>query len=104
MTLQAAFDALETEAGNWDKTSGEISQATQAVAGLTLGPSDFGWGGGGSGLTATYGQVQAHIGAYLDGGVTETAKLADTLRQVSGDFQSTDQNVVADMRANWVPE
>ncbi len=104
MTLNAAFEALNNEGKEWGTTSTALSDAAQQVAGLTLTSDDFGWGGSVTGLTDVYAQVQAHVAGYLQGGVAETAKLAEALPQVAKDFQSADQGVVSAVQALWVPE
>ena len=104
MTMQAGFEALTSEAGEWDATSRALSDAASTVSGLGLTAAQFSFVCGGTGLDENYAQARQHVEDVLTAGARETGKLADALREVRRDFQSTDEDVVHQVRSVWIPK
>ena len=104
MTMQAGFEALTSEAAEWDDTSRALSDAASTVSGLTLSAAQFSFVCDMTGIDASYAQAQQHVLDVLTAGARETGKLADALREVRRDFQSTDENVVHEVQSVWIPE
>lgn len=104
MTMQAGFEALTSEAAEWDDTSQVLSDAASRVAGLELTASQFSFVCFMTGIDDSYREARQHVEDVLTAGATETGKLADALREVRRDFQSTDQEVVAEVQSVWIPE
>lgn len=104
MTMQAGFEALTSEAGEWDDTSRALGDAEGTVAGLTLSAAQFSFVCGMVGLDASYARARQHVQDVLTAGARETEQLANALREVRRDFQSTDENVVHQVQSVWIPE
>ncbi|WP_395696125.1 hypothetical protein [Nocardioides sp.] len=104
MTMQAGFEALTDEAVEWDDTSQALADAAGTVAGLQLSAAQFSFVCFMTGVDDSYAQARQHVEDVLTAGARETGKLADALREVRRDFQSTDQQVVADVSSVWIPE
>jgi hypothetical protein len=104
MTMQAGFEALTSEAAEWDDTSQALSDAGATVSGLTLTSAQFSFVCGGIGVDTSYAQALQHVENVLTAGARETKQLAGALREVRRDFQSTDENVVHEVQSVWIPE
>jgi hypothetical protein len=104
MTMQAGFEALTSEAAEWDDTSRVLDDAAGTVAGLGLSAAQFSFVCGGTGVDASYALALQHVEDVLTAGARETGQLADALREVRRDFQSTDESVVHDVQSVWIPE
>lgn len=104
MTMQAGFEALTSEANEWDDTSDALATAASTVTGLTLPSSAFSFICFMTGVDSSYNQARQHIEDVLDAGALETSKIADALREVRRDFHSTDDNVVHEVQSVWIPE
>jgi hypothetical protein len=104
MTMQAGFEALTSEAGEWDDTSQVLSDAASTVSGLQLSAAQFSFICFMTGVDDSYSQARQHVEDVLRAGARETGKLADALREVRRDFESTDQSVVAEVESVWIPE
>lgn len=104
MTIQAGFEALTSEAAEWDDTSQALSGAAGTVAGLQLSSAQFSFISAMTGVDASYAQARQHVEDVLLAGIRETLQLADALRTVRADFQSTDQGVVSEVGSLWVRE
>jgi hypothetical protein len=104
MTMQAGFEALTSEAAEWDETSRTLSDAASTVAGLGLTAAQFSFVCGDTGVDTSYAQALQHVQDVLTAGARETGQLADALREVRRDFQSTDENVVHEVQSVWIPE
>lgn len=104
MTMQAGFEALTSEAAEWDTTSEALATAAGTVATLLLSSAQFSALASTTGVASSYAAARQHVEAILDAGERETAKLADALRQVRADFQSTDQATVDAVSGLWAPE
>ena len=104
MTMQAGFEALTSEATEWDDTSRALSDAAGTVSGLALSAAQFSFVCLMTGVDDSYGQARQHVEDVLTAGAAETGKLADALREVRRDFESTDQSVVAEVQSVWIPE
>ena len=101
MTMQAALQALSTDATRWDEVSDALGQARDAAAGLALPASTFSFAGGEA--AAAYDAVRAHVHSLLDGGVQETSGAAATLRQVRKAYEGTDEAARAGISGLWAP-
>lgn len=104
MTLQAGFEALTTEAEEWANISQTLADAAGTVAGLGLTTAQFSWIASQAGVDASYETARQHVADVMLAGARETGKLATALREVRADFESTDDAVVADISAIWIPE
>ena len=104
MTMQAGFEALTSEAAEWDDTSTALSDAASTIAGLSLSAAQFSFISSMTGIDSSYAQARQHVEDVLTAGAEETKQLADALREVRRDFQSTDQNVVHEVQSVWIPE
>lgn len=104
MTMQAGFEALTSEASEWDDTSQALDDAASTVSGLGLTAAQFSFVCDGIGVDASYAQALQHVTDVLTAGARETGKLADALREVRRDFQSTDEDVVHEVQSVWIPE
>ncbi len=92
MSMQAGWEALTQEAGEWDTTSEVLATAKGEVDGLHLSPDNFSFITFVSGVADSYESARLHVIDILSAGQTETKQLADALRDVRADFQSTDQD------------
>jgi hypothetical protein len=104
MTMQAGFEALTSEANEWDDTSDALTTAASTVTGLQLSSSAFSFISFMTGVDSSYNHARQHIEDVLTAGASETSKLADALREVRRDFHSTDQEVVSEVQSVWIPE
>lgn len=104
MTMQAGFEALTSEAEEWDDTSQALADAGSTVSGLVLSSAQFSFVCGMTAVDDSYAQARQHVEDVLTAGARETEQLADALREVRRDFQSTDENVVREVRSVWIPE
>ena len=104
MTMQAAFEALTSEASEWDDTSRALSDAATTVSGLQLSAAQFSFVCFMTGIDDSYAQARQHVEDVLTAGARETAQLADAVREVRRDFESTDQQVVSEVQSVWIPE
>ena len=104
MTMQAGFEALTSEAAEWDDTSQALSDAASTVAGLQLSAAQFSFISFVTGVDDGYSQARQHVEDVLTAGARETKKLADALREVRRDFESTDDSVVREVASVWIPE
>ncbi len=104
MTMQAAFEALTSEAAEWDDTSQALSDAAGTVSGLQLSAAQFSFISFLTGVDDGYSQARQHVEDVLTAAARETRKLADALREVRRDFESTDQQVVSEVQSVWIPE
>ena len=104
MTMQAGFEALTSEAAEWDDTSRVLSDAAATVAGLDLTAAQFSFVCFMTGIDSSYGRARQHVEDVLTAGTRETGKLANALREVRRDFESTDQQVVGEVQSVWIPE
>ena len=102
--MSADFQALSSEAAEWDTTSEALTTAADEAAALTLSASQFSFISLLTGVETSYAAAQQRVVDVCRAGATETAKIADALRQVRADFHSSDQGVVDDVSALWVPE
>lgn len=101
MSMQAGFEALTAEAEEWDTTSETLATAKAAAEGLYLSPGNFSFITFVTGVADSYEAARSHIVDVLSAGQTETKELADALRDVRNDFQSTDQGVRDAVDALW---
>ena len=104
MTMQAGFEALTSEAAEWDATSQVLGDAAGTVSGLDLSAAQFSFICFMTGIDSSYGQARQHVEDVLTAGARETGRLAEALREVRRDFQSTDQQVVSEVQSVWIPE
>jgi hypothetical protein len=104
MTMQAGFEALTGEAAEWDDTSRVLSDAATTVSGLRLSAAQFSFVCFMTGVDDSYSRARQHVEDVLTAGARETGRLADALREVRRDFESTDQQVVSEVRSVWIPE
>ena len=104
MTMQAGFEALTSEAAEWDDTAQVLSDAASTASSLTLSAAQFSFVCFLTGIDDSYSRAHQHIVDVLTAGARETGKLADALRDVRHDFQSTDQDVVTEVQSVWIPE
>jgi hypothetical protein len=104
MTMQAGFEALTSEAAEWDDTSQVLADAASTVSGLSLSAAQFSFVCFMTGIDSSYNEARQHVEDVLTAGARETGKLADALREVRRDFQSTDQQVVGEVQSVWIPE
>jgi hypothetical protein len=104
MTMQAGFEALTNEAGEWDDTSRVLGHAARTVSGLELSAAQFSFVCFMTGVDDSYAQARQHVEDVLTAGARETGRLADALRDVRRDFESTDHAVVAKVKSVWIPE
>jgi type VII secretion effector (TIGR04197 family) len=103
-TMQAEFEALTSEGGEWDDTATALGTAADTVAGLQLSSAQFSFISGLTGVADSYAQARQHVEDVLRAGQEECTQLGNALRQVRNDFQSTDQGVVNAVSALWTPE
>jgi uncharacterized protein YukE len=103
-TMQAEFEALTSEAGEWDDTSTALDTAAGTVDGLQLSSAQFSFISGMTGVAESYAQARQHVEDVLRAGKRESTQLGDALRDVRNDFQSTDESVVNAVRSVWIPE
>jgi hypothetical protein len=101
MTLQAGFEALDKEAGEWDVTSTTLGAAEGQVAGLLLSQAEFSWLASTTGVDSSYESARSFVSSVLGAGATETEKLGNALRRIRKDYDSTDQRVRDAVRADW---
>lgn len=104
MTLQADLDALTSEAGVWDTTADTLKTAGTAVDGLTLDESAFSFITFTTDVGATYAQAQTHVSTILWAGHTEAGNIANALRTVRSEYESTDAHTQAHVKGIWVAE
>ena len=102
--MQAEFAALTAEASEWDDTAEALSTAASTAAGLTVTASSFSFISQMTDVESTYQAAQQHVVDVCTAGQRETHKLAEALRQVRSDFQSTDSDVVDRVTSIWIPE
>ncbi len=57
-----------------------------------------------TGVDSSYSDSRQHVEDILRAGERETKKIADALRQVRADFQSTDESVRNEVAAVWALE
>ena len=91
MSMQAGWEALTQEAGEWDTTSEALGTAKGEAEGLYLSPDNFSFITFVSGVAESYESARSHVVDILAAGKAETKELADALRDVRNDFQSTDE-------------
>ena len=103
-TMQAEFEALTSEATEWDDTAAELQTAAETVAGLQLTSAQFSFISEMTGVDASYSQARQHVEDVLRAGNRECTQIAEGLRQVRTDFQSTDSSVVQAVQGLWTPE
>ncbi len=103
-TMQAEFEALTSEAEEWDDTAEALSTAAGTVAGLHLTSAQFSFISGMTGVAESYAQARQHVEDILRAGERESTQLGDALRDIRSDFQSTDQSVRDAVAAVWIPE
>jgi len=103
MTIQAAMEALTSDAKRWDEVSTALSTASGTASGLALGSSVFPQllGMSDLDLDGIYTQLQSKVEHLLSEGSTETGAIADALVQVRKDFESTDQSVRDALKGVW---
>jgi hypothetical protein len=101
MTLEAGFEALEKEAGEWDDTSAALSTAEGEVAGLQLSQAEFSWLASTTGVDTSYETARSFVESVLTAGASETEKLGVALRRIRRDYASTDQHVRDAVRSEW---
>lgn len=104
MTMQAGFEALSSEAGEWDDASTTLSTAAATASGLTLSSAQFSALASSTGVDSSYADARQFVQDVLEAGQRETKQIADALRAIRADFQSTDATVVAEVKKSWVPE
>ena len=104
MTMQAGFEALTSEAAEWDVTSQALTDAASTVSGLQLSAAQFSFICFVTGVDDGYSQARQHVEDVLTAGARETKKIANALREVRRDFQSTDEHVVQEVQSVWIPE
>lgn len=102
--MQAEFEALTSEAGEWDDTSDALSDAAQTVAGLQLTSAQLSFVSLMTGVDVSYAQARQHVEDVLRAGAQQATAIASALRGVRADFESSDQGVVDAVRGLWVPE
>ena len=103
-TMQAEFEALTSEAAEWDETAAALATAAQTVASLELTSAQFSFIYAMTGVDVSYAQARQHVEDVLTAGQRECTELAEALRQVRADFQSTDSSVVQAVQGVWTPE
>lgn len=101
MSMQAAFEALDREADEWDTTATALGTARQAVNGLHLSPDNFSFITFVTGVADSYEEARQHVLDVLTAGKRETEELGEALRQVRRDFQSTDEQVRSEVSSLW---
>lgn len=104
MTLKASLDALTTDATAWDGVSTKLGTAATVSQELYLSLMTFPQICSDIPLHATYEDLRSKVEGLLTGGKTETDKIADTLRQVRTDFESTDKSEAAKYKSIWDPK
>lgn len=103
-TMQAEFEALSSEATEWDDTAAALRAAAETVAGLQLTNAQFSFISGVTGVDTSYSEARQHVEDVLRAGERECLQLGEALRQVRADFQSTDTSVVNAVQSVWTPE
>ena len=104
MTMQAAFEALTSEASGWDDTSRALSDAATTVSGLQLSAAQFSFVCFMTGIDDSYAQARQHRRTSSPPARARPPQLADALREVrQRDFESTDQQVVSEVQSVWIP-
>jgi hypothetical protein len=103
MTLQAALDALTSDAKSWDEVSGVLTSSSTTAGGLTV--STYSWPQVISEipLAATYEKLRAKVETLLSDGGTETGDLAETLRKVRTAYEDTDHTARDRLHGTWDP-
>ncbi len=92
MSMQAGWEALSAEAGEWDVTSEACGTAKGQADGLYLSPDTFSFITFTSGVADSYEKARTHVVDILNAGKTETKELAEALRDIRADFHSTDES------------
>ena len=103
-TMQAEFEALTSEATEWDDTARVLETAKNTVNGLELTAAQFSFVSFMTGVDSSYAQARQHVEDVLAAGQEESTQLANALRDVRNDFQSTDQAVREAVQQVWIPE
>lgn len=91
MSMEAGFEALTAEAAEWDTTSAALGTAKSEVEDLYLHENNFSFITFLTGVGTSYETARQHVLDVLSAGKNETDELADALRAVRADFESTDQ-------------
>jgi hypothetical protein len=88
--LQTAYDALTEDAQQWNEHSDVMAGAAQQAASYGLTGFQFGYQANVLGVVAKYQEVQDLAVRLLTDGAAAMQEIADTLVQVRGDYEATD--------------
>ncbi|OIJ34402.1 MULTISPECIES: hypothetical protein [unclassified Microbacterium] len=92
LDTDAVVGDLRLDATRWDSVSGEFSKAVTLMSeGATLPFGAFDGITHGLGATRAYADVLERLRTLLDGGVAETARIAEALRGTATNIESADR-------------
>ena len=101
MTYEVALEALGKDATTWDETSTVLTTEGASARALSLTTADLSFAADWTGLTATYSSLQSKIAGLLEGGGTETAAIASTLRAVRKNYQENEAKATESYKGTW---
>jgi hypothetical protein len=101
MTLQAAIDALRSDAALWDQIGGATSSAGTAAGLLGLTETTMSFAADRTGLLGTYNALTTRLAGLLDDGGDVQHQLSITLDQVAAAYEANDERAAARFQGVW---
>ena len=101
MTYEVALEALGKDATTWDQTATVLTTEGTTARGLSLSTADLSFAADWTGLTTTYSSLQSKLAGLLEGGATETAAIATTLRTVRKNYQENEAKATESYKGTW---
>lgn len=96
--LEAAIEAISSEAGLWRDMSTQVATMASVADGLTLNAFHFSGLGHLAGMEDVYRDLQQRIAMLLRQGATNMGNTADALKQAADGYQQDEDDAVHRMK------
>jgi uncharacterized protein YukE len=97
--FKANFDALSSDAGQWDSAASDTAKAVSGIADVAVAPSAF--TGRAAEVAEKYQNVCTRFGDYLRAGKDVVQTVGDTLREVRREYESNEQDIAGTLAHTW---
>ncbi|WP_430781120.1 hypothetical protein [Actinoplanes sp. G11-F43] len=103
MTLQAALEALRSDAASWEQVAAVTRRAAMEANRLSLGANELSWAALPSGLLDTYAELQHTAVTLLEEASEVYGGLSLKLDQVAYRYETNDDLAARELEGVWEP-
>lgn len=103
MTLQAALEALHSDADSWEQVAAVTRQAAYEASQLTLSAHELSWASLPTGLLDTYAELQRKVVTLLEEASEVYDGLSLKLDKVAYQYETNDELAARQLEGVWEP-